>query len=88
MSEVYHTGAASRFEFALLMAYPVWDVVLVTVACVVMVSAGPGQRPTMTLVTLGGRTSRRSPRSLSLRLAIPSPSARCSARSAKDPRFH
>ncbi len=53
MSEVYHSGAASRFEFSLLMAYPVWDVVLVTIACVVMVSAGPGQRLTITLVTLG-----------------------------------
>ncbi|TGD86517.1 bifunctional diguanylate cyclase/phosphodiesterase [Mycolicibacterium sp. CH28] len=53
MSQVFHAGAASRFEFALLMAYPVWDVVLVTVACVVLVSAEPGQRFEMSLVTLG-----------------------------------
>ncbi|MGY4712649.1 putative bifunctional diguanylate cyclase/phosphodiesterase [Mycolicibacterium sp. CBM1] len=53
MSELYRAGAASRFEFVLLMAYPVWDVVLVTTALVVIASAGPAQRPTMTLVTLG-----------------------------------
>lgn len=53
MSELYHAGAASRFEFALLMAYPVWDVILVTIACVVMLSVGPGQRLTISLVTVG-----------------------------------
>lgn len=53
MGEVYRAGAASRFHFALLMAYPIWDVVLVTVAAVVLVSAGPAQRPALTLVTLG-----------------------------------
>ncbi|AQT80609.1 GGDEF-domain containing protein [Mycolicibacterium litorale] len=53
MSELYHPEAASRFEFVLLMAYPVWDVILVTIACVVMLSVGPGQRLTMSLVSVG-----------------------------------
>ncbi|GAY16208.1 bifunctional diguanylate cyclase/phosphodiesterase [Mycobacterium sp. shizuoka-1] len=53
MSGVYRAGASSGFEFALLMAYPIWDVVLVTVACVVMLSAGPGARLALWLLTLG-----------------------------------
>ena len=53
LRRVYETGAATRPEFALLLAYPVGDMVALTIAAVVLVSAKSGQRVTLTLLTLG-----------------------------------
>jgi len=53
LRRVYETGAATRPEFALLMAYPVGDMVALTIASGVLVSAKGGQRLTLTLITLG-----------------------------------
>ncbi len=53
MGELYEAGAASRLEFALSLAYPILDLVVVTIAAMVLVSAHAGQRPVMTLLTLG-----------------------------------
>jgi diguanylate cyclase (GGDEF)-like protein len=53
LRRVYETGAATRPEFALLLAYPVGDMVALTIAAVVLVSAQSGQRLTLTLLTLG-----------------------------------
>ena len=53
MGGLYEAGAASRTEFFLSLAYPVFDLVIVTIAAVGLVSAHPGQRVVMTLLTLG-----------------------------------
>lgn len=53
MSRVYEAGAATTFEFVLLMAYPVLDLVLLTMAAMALVSARAEQRVPMTLITLG-----------------------------------
>lgn len=53
MGSLYESGAASRLEFILSLAYPVFDLVVVTIAAVVLVSASPGQRLVMTLLTVG-----------------------------------
>jgi len=53
MGRLYQDGAASRLEFVVSLAYPVFDLVLVTVAAVVLVSADAGQRVVATLLTFG-----------------------------------
>lgn len=53
IGRIYDAGAASRLEFVLSLAYPFVDLVVVTIAAVVLVSAHPDQRPVMTLLTLG-----------------------------------
>ncbi len=53
MSRLYQAGAASRLEFVLSLAYPALDLVVVTVAAVVLVSAEASQRVVATLLTVG-----------------------------------
>ena len=53
MKQIYEAGAATRLEVVLLIAYPVADLVILTVAAVVVFSARSGQRLTMTLIGLG-----------------------------------
>ena len=53
MGPIYDTGTASRLEIFLSLAYPVLDVVVVTVASVVLVSADSSQRVVATLLTVG-----------------------------------
>lgn len=53
LSKIYETGAASTFEFVLLVAYPLADLVLLTMATIVLISAPAGQRVPITLITLG-----------------------------------
>lgn len=53
MKQIYEAGAATRLEVVLLIAYPVADLVILTVAAVVVFSARSGQRLTMTLLGLG-----------------------------------
>jgi len=53
MGPIYDTGAASRLEIFLSLAYPLLDVVVVTVASVVLVSADSSQRVVATLLTFG-----------------------------------
>ena len=53
LRRIYETGAATQPEFALLLSYPVGDMVALTIAAVVLVSAKSGQRVTLTLLTLG-----------------------------------
>ncbi len=50
MGQIYAVGSASRIEFILLMAYPVSDLLLVTVAAVVIVSVRSSQRVTVMLI--------------------------------------
>ena len=53
MKQIYLAGAATRLEVVLLIAYPVADLVILTVAAVVVVSARSGQRAAMSLLVLG-----------------------------------
>ena len=53
LSRIYEAGAASTFEFVLLVAYPLADLVLLTMATIVLVGAPAGQRVPITLITLG-----------------------------------
>ncbi|MCW1957051.1 MAG: bifunctional diguanylate cyclase/phosphodiesterase, partial [Mycobacterium sp.] len=53
MADLYAAGAATRVEFILSLAYPVSDLVVVTIAAVVLVSAHTNQRLMMTLLTVG-----------------------------------
>ncbi|MCX6482933.1 MAG: EAL domain-containing protein [Mycobacterium sp.] len=53
LRQVYEAGDATRMDLELLIAYPVGDLVMLTIAAVVVVSAQAGQRVTMTLLTLG-----------------------------------
>lgn len=53
LRQVYEAGDATRMDLALLIAYPVCDLIMLTIAAVVVVSAQAGQRVTMTLLTLG-----------------------------------
>lgn len=53
LSRIYEAGAASTFEFVLLVAYPLSDLVLLTMAAIVLISAPAGQRVPITLITLG-----------------------------------
>lgn len=53
IGRLYRAGAASRLEFTVSLAYPVLDLVVVTVAAVVLVSAHVSQRIVATLLTVG-----------------------------------
>jgi diguanylate cyclase (GGDEF)-like protein len=53
LRDVYEAGAESRFELGLSLAYPVSDIVVVTVAFLVLGRAQPGHRVTLALLTLG-----------------------------------
>lgn len=53
MGDLYKADATGRLEFFLSLAYPMFDLVVVTIAAVVLVSASPGQRAVMTLLTVG-----------------------------------
>jgi diguanylate cyclase (GGDEF)-like protein len=52
LQEVYEAGGASAFSVGLAMAYPVGDLVVVTVGVLVLASARPGQRSTLTILVL------------------------------------
>lgn len=53
LKHIYEAGAATRLEFVLLMAYPVADIVTLTIAASVLATAVTGERVTMSLLTLG-----------------------------------
>lgn len=53
MQDLYDAGGASRFAVALSLAYPAGDVVVVTVAVLVLARCGEGQRVTLMLLTAG-----------------------------------
>jgi diguanylate cyclase (GGDEF)-like protein len=53
LNSVYDAGGASRFAVALSLAYPVTDIVVLTVALVVLARARTGQRLTLMLLTVG-----------------------------------
>jgi diguanylate cyclase len=50
---VCDAGGSSRFAFALSLAYPIGDLVVVALALLVLARARPGQRRTLTLLTAG-----------------------------------
>jgi diguanylate cyclase (GGDEF)-like protein len=50
---VYEAGGTSPFAFALSLSYPIVDLVVITVAVVVLSRARAGQRRTLTVLTLG-----------------------------------
>jgi diguanylate cyclase (GGDEF)-like protein len=50
---IYESGGASRFAGGLSLAYPVADLVIITVAVMVLARARTGQRTTLTLLTAG-----------------------------------
>ena len=53
MADLYQEGAATRLEFVLSLAYPIFDLVVVTIAAVVLVSTHQSQRLVMTVLTVG-----------------------------------
>ncbi len=54
LNPVYEAGAETgRLGFIVSLAYPVSDVVILTVAAVVLIRAQTQQRPTLTLLTVG-----------------------------------
>jgi diguanylate cyclase (GGDEF)-like protein len=53
LRDIYEAGAESRFEMGLSLAYPVSDIVVVTVAVLVLGRARPGSRVTLGVLTLG-----------------------------------
>jgi len=53
LKHIYEAGAATRLEFVLLMAYPVADIVILTIAASVLATALAGQRVTISLLVLG-----------------------------------
>ncbi len=53
MHPAYTAGASSRAQWVVSLAYPLSNVVILTVATVVLARAGAGARLTLTLVTLG-----------------------------------
>ncbi|AQT80608.1 GGDEF-domain containing protein [Mycolicibacterium litorale] len=50
---LYHSGSTSRIGFVVSLAYPVSDIVVLTVAAVVLVRAGSEHRLSLTLLTAG-----------------------------------
>lgn len=52
MSRLYEAGSAGRREFTVALAYPVLDIVLLTVAATVLINAPARQRFPLTLLTL------------------------------------
>lgn len=53
MSDLFDSGTATTWEFALYSAYPVTDVILITVSAIVLSHAGTRLRTVLTLLTLG-----------------------------------
>lgn len=53
LDEVVAAGGADAFSFALLLFYPLADVALFTMAALMLVRAGPGQRLTISLLATG-----------------------------------
>jgi diguanylate cyclase (GGDEF)-like protein len=53
MANIYQLAEVTRAEFVLSFAYPLLDLVVVTMAAMALASARPGQRVMMTLLTLG-----------------------------------
>ena len=53
LRQIYEAGDAARLDLTLLIAYPVCDLVMLTIAAVIVVSAQADQRLTMTLLMLG-----------------------------------
>ena len=53
LRDVYETGGASTFAVGLSLAYPLLDVVLITVAVIVLARANTHQRAALTLLTVG-----------------------------------
>ena len=53
IGRLYQAGAASRLEFFLSLTYPILDLMVVTVAAVVLVSADAAHRLVSTLLTVG-----------------------------------
>ena len=52
LKHIYESGAATRLEFVLLMAYPVADIVTLTIAASVLATAVTGERVTMALMSI------------------------------------
>lgn len=53
MSRLYESGSASRLEFAVALAYPALDIVLLTISASVLINASAQQRVPLTLLTMG-----------------------------------
>jgi diguanylate cyclase (GGDEF)-like protein len=53
LSPLYTAGGTDQLEFVVSLAYPVSDVVVLTLAAVVLVRAGAQHRLTLTLLTVG-----------------------------------
>ena len=53
LKDVYEAGGTSRFAFGLSLSYPVGDLVVITVAVLVLMRARSGQRRTLTVLILG-----------------------------------
>lgn len=52
LDDVFHRGGESRFVFAVSVAYPIFDLVLLTVALLILTRARVGQRAVITVFTL------------------------------------
>lgn len=53
LRDVYDAGAASRFAMGLSLAYPIGDLIVVTVALLLLARARSGQRATLSLLAIG-----------------------------------
>ena len=53
LRSIYETGDGGRFAVWLAMAYPTTDVVVITVAVIVLARASTRQRTTLTVLTVG-----------------------------------
>jgi diguanylate cyclase len=52
LDDVFHRGGESRFVFAVSVAYPIFDLVLLTVALLILTRARVGQRAVITVFTV------------------------------------
>lgn len=52
LDDVFHRGDESPFAFAVSVAYPIGDLVLLTVALLILTRARPGQRAVVTVFTV------------------------------------
>lgn len=53
VQRLYQSGIPSKLEFGILLAYPLFDLVALTIAAAVLVSVSSTQRLSMTMLTLG-----------------------------------
>ena len=53
LSSLYQTGADTMLALIISLAYPISDVVILTIAAVALVRSAPDQRSVLTLLTLG-----------------------------------